>query len=100
MRPIVVTLNVSGQRLPMEVDTGAAVSIISAGTKEELFPDFQLTSTSLILTTYTGEEMEVTGEMQVEVSYGDYKGCLSLYVVEGTGPSLMGRDWLRLIRLD
>ena len=36
LRPIVVTLNVSGQRLPMEVDTGAAVSIISAGTKEEL----------------------------------------------------------------
>ena len=100
LRPIVVTLNAIGRRLPMEVDTGAAVSIISAGTKEELFPDFQLTSTSLILTTYTGEEMEVTGKMQVEVSYGDYKGCLSLYVVEGTGPTLMGRDWLRLIRLD
>ena len=100
LRPIVVTLNVSGRRLPMEVDTGAAVSIISAGTKEELFPDFQLTSTSLILTTYTGEETEITGEMQVEVSYGDYKGCLRLYVVEGTGPTLMGRDWLRFIRLD
>ena len=94
LRPIVVTLNVSGLRLPMEVDTGTAVSIISAWMKEELFPDFQLTSTSLILTTYTGEEMEV------EVSYGDYKGCLSLYVVEGTWPTLMGRDWLRLIRLD
>ena len=35
--PIVVTLGVNGQQLPMEVDTGAAVSVISTTTRENLF---------------------------------------------------------------
>ena len=36
----------------------------------------------------------------MEVSYGDQGGHLPSYVVEGEGPSLMGRDWLRQVRLD
>ena len=43
--------------------------------------------------------MPVVGEMKVEVSYGEQNAKLSLYVVEGQGPSLMGRDWIRQIRL-
>ena len=44
--------------------------------------------------------MPLDGEMTVEVRYGEQGGCLPLYVVEGNGPSLMGRDCLRQIRLD
>ena len=44
--------------------------------------------------------MPVVGEMKVEVSYREQNAKLSLYVVEGQGPSLMGRDWIRQIRLD
>ena len=32
--------------------------------------------------------------------YGDQGGHLPLYVVDGDGPSLMGTDWLRQVRLD
>ena len=53
--PIVVTLGVNGQQLPMEVGTGAAVSVISTTTRENLFHSCQLNSTSTILTTYTGQ---------------------------------------------
>ena len=52
--PIVVTLGVNGQQLPMEVGTGAAVSVISTTTRENLFHSCQLNSTSTI-TTYTGQ---------------------------------------------
>ena len=38
--------------------------------------------------------------MKVKVSYGEQNAKLSLYVVEGQGPSLMRRDWIRQIRLD
>lgn len=38
--------------------------------------------------------------MAVEVKYNDYRGRHTLYVVEGKGPALMGRDWLSQIRLD
>ena len=39
----------------MEVDTGAAVSVISEETRARLFPNIKVNDTSVILTTYTGE---------------------------------------------
>ena len=100
LRPIVVTMGVNGQQLPMEVDTGAAVSVISSATQAKLFPKCQLDSSQAILTTYTGEQMPVVGQMKVEVSYQDQRALLTLFVLKGHGPSLLGRDWLRQIRLD
>ena len=40
------------------------------------------------------------GQVDVEVHYRSYKGILKLYVVEGNGPTLLGRDWLAKIQLD
>ena len=48
----------------MEVDTGAAVSIISVATHGKTFPECPLLNASAILTTYTGEQMAVAGEWQ------------------------------------
>ena len=52
------------------------------------------------LRTYTGEELEVCGAIPLRVSYQEKEKNLDLIVVKGTGPSLMGRDWLNEIRLD
>ena len=93
--PIIVTLEVNGLPLPMEVDTGAAVSVISSTTRDKFFPKCSLRRTTAVLTTYTGEQMLLAGEMTVEVSYGEQGGCLPLYVVQGDGTSLIGRDWLQ-----
>ena len=38
--------------------------------------------------------------MKVEVKYEGYTGAQTLYVVEGCGPSLFGRDWLNEIRIN
>ena len=38
--------------------------------------------------------------MSVRVGYKDYVGEHKLYVVKGSGPPLLGRDWLKNIRLD
>ena len=62
--PIVVSMGVNGRDVPMEVDTGAAVSIISVATRGKTFPECPLLNTSAILTTYTGEQMAVAGEWQ------------------------------------
>ena len=37
-KPILVNLQVQGKQLSMELDIGAAVSIISLATKQQLFP--------------------------------------------------------------
>ena len=55
---------------------------------------------SLILKTYSGECLPVLGEVDVEVQYEQQKHNLSLVVVSGEGPSLLGRDWLNHIKKD
>ena len=99
-KPMVVSVEINGKELEMEVDTGAAVSVISAATRDRMFPDCQLINTSTVLTTYTGEQMTLEGEITVKVMYGKQRAVLTLFVVKGDGPSLLGRDWLQKIRLD
>ena len=42
----------------------------------------------------------VKGQLTVDVGYGEQANKLPLLVVEGKGPSLLGRDWLLEIRID
>ena len=74
--------------------------MISTQTKTEIFPQIKLMSSTLILTTYTGEQLEVAGQILVEVKNGRQDQQLPLYVVKGNGPSLMGRNWLHHIKLN
>ena len=50
--------------------------------------------------TYTDDQVHVLGQISVDVSYGTQNGMYTLYVVKGAGTSLLGRDWMRHIRLD
>ena len=95
-----VQLQINGIPLSMEIDTGAAVSIISEQTQRNLFPTATLQPARIKLRTYTGEPMPVLGEMIVDVTYQQNHYTLPLIVVEGNGPSLFGRNWLQHICLD
>ena len=98
--PITSTLDVEGRPLKREVDTGAAFSIISEKTRKSQFSDVKLRPLSIRLKTYTDEKIHVLGQLHVHVKYGEQRAPLVLLVVDGEGPSLMGRNWLRYIRLD
>ena len=84
----------------MELDTGAAVSIISRDMKEKYFPSTPLQMSRVVLCTYTNERMGVVGELNVEVGDKGQEKKLKLYVVEQEGPTLFGRNWLEQIQLD
>ena len=90
---IILEPKVNGVTLPMEFDTGASVSIISQVWEGIL-------SKTQLLKTYTGEKLQVLGQLQVQVEYGDQVQLLPLLVVAGSGPSLWGRNWLAAIRLN
>ena len=97
-RPVVVTLRLDDREIDMEVDTGAAVSLISATTYQTLWAEDrapELFASSVKLRTYTREVIEVLGAIEVDVRYMDLQERLRLLVVAGDGPSLFGRDWLR-----
>ena len=98
--PINVPVFVNGRQLTMELDTGAAVSIISEETRKTLFVDQKLRKSTLVLKTYTEEPMQVVGQLNVRVKYGIQEAKLVLVVVGGNGPSLFGCNWLKCLRLD
>ena len=100
LQPIMVELTLNGEQTAMELDTGAAVSVISSAAKAKLFPQLKPESTSVILATYTGEKISVLGQIMVDVKYGKQHKQLPLYVVKGDGPSLLGRNWLTEINLN
>ena len=86
--------------LTFEVDTGAAVTLISEETYRQNFPGKPLQKSSLQLRTYTNNPVQVLGKITVDVSYGIQNGTYTLYVVKGSGTSLLGREWMRHIKLD
>ena len=94
-------LTINGKDPVMEIDTGSSVSIISEETFDKHFTDnILLTPSTSKLRTYTGEVMPLVGMTDVDVEYKGQKECMSLLVVPGNGPSLLGRSWLRHIQLD
>ena len=76
------------------------LSIISESTYLSLIAPPELKSTDLTLHTYTGESIVVLGSLEVDVSYEDNMFTLPLLVVQGSGPSLLGRNWLEQIKLN
>ena len=99
--PYLVEVKVNGLPLQMEVDSGAAVSLATETAVAPLLSTSELQSTNTVLKTYTGEQIPVKGVLKVDVEYGQQQcSQLSMLVVQGSGPCLLGRDWLAAIRLD
>ena len=71
----------------MEVDTGAAVSLMSRIVQEKLFPQASLQKSATTLRTYTGEAMRFIEELQMIVTYGNQTKTLTMYIVPGNGPT-------------
>ena len=97
---IELELYLNGSRIIMELDTGASISIISEETWRTRLPKVKLEQSKIILKTYTGEPMKVLRETEVSVKYNNQEAKLPLVVVKGRGPSLLGRNWLKVIQLD
>ena len=103
-RPFTVKPLVNGTELVMEIDTGASLSLISEETYQQTWTTRDvappLLPSQAHLRTYTGETIQTLGRIEVEVSVNNQIEQLSLEVVQGLGPSLLGLDWLERLKLD
>ncbi|XP_051962904.1 uncharacterized protein K02A2.6-like [Xyrauchen texanus] len=97
---IKVQPKIEGLPIDMEVDTGAAFSIISSELYRDKLSHVRLRQTNVVLKTYTGEVIPPEGVIKVRVKLNRQSVCLPLYVVTGNAAPLLGREWLRRIRLD
>ena len=78
-QPLQADIEIEGHHLKMEIDTGAAVSIISDATRISLshLQMLSLQPTQVKLRTYTGESIPLLGELSVNVTYGGGGGSKS-----------------------
>ena len=102
-KPFCITVLVNGLELSMEINIGAAVSVISEGTFKSVWPGSskpRLVCSMVELRTYSGQTLCVLGKTVVNVSFNNSSAELELIVVSGDGPTLLGRDWLTVLEID
>ena len=90
------TVEVDGKPVRFEVDTGAAVSVMSKQLFCKLWPRRKVDKSQQKLKTYTGEAIPVVGEVTVAVK----EEKLPLIIVQGSSKPLLGRNWLSKVRLN
>ncbi|XP_016520874.1 uncharacterized protein K02A2.6-like [Poecilia formosa] len=84
----------------MEIDTGAAKSVISYPTYLKKFSHLPLQPAKVKLKAYNGGCISVLGQFVAKVEYEDQVTDLPLLVVRGHGASLCGRNWLTKLQLN
>ena len=87
----------------MEVDTSTSRSILSESNFTSIYPPRKapaLRPVSTDLRTYNKEVVPVVGSANTTVGHGNSTHVLPLLIVRRKGPTLFGRDWLRIIRLN
>lgn len=97
---IEIPVQLNGISIVMELDTGAGISIISEETFDKHFKNSPLKPCSTQLHTHNGDQIKVCGQFDTSLKYNSRCITLQLVVVEGSGPSLFGRDWLAKVKVD
>ena len=96
-----INVNVEGIEIPMDIDTGSAVTLL----KKQDFLRLRnanlstLDRPSLILKGYTGDVITCFGEKSIRVEIEDQETDVKIRVVDGPEPSLLGRDLMEKITL-
>lgn len=97
--PIHVNLKVEGVSLPFEIDSGSCVSVISEKCYKTNFSQVKLNETNLCLSSYTNEQIKPVGKLFVKVEINNIVRDLELYVIANGANPLIGRDWIRDLKL-
>lgn len=101
--PYIIQPTLNSVPVKMELDTGAAVSLICESTYKEIqrsSPFTYLQPVERKLHTYTGTCIEVLGIFQVHVRCKDKHLLLPIHVVHGGGPNLMVETGFHTFEVD
>jgi len=91
---IFTTLKVNNKNMRFEVDSGAAVTLISKSDAKKFFPKEQVYDTNIQLVSYCGKQISTLGYITVKVRVGQLVRKLNIYITEEEKGPLLGRKWL------
>ena len=101
--PLTMTLTVNDKKTKFEVDTGCGVTVMNEADFQKLWSGKirpELADGSIKLRTYTGQKVEILGTVTITVKHKKTRKDLSLVVVPGTAPNLLGRGWIKELGLE
>eukprot|EP00733_Pompholyxophrys_punicea_P000103 Pompholyxophrys_punicea_v1_NODE_15_length_6209_cov_7.334416.p3 type:complete len:153 gc:universal NODE_15_length_6209_cov_7.334416:3640-4098(+) len=99
-KPYQIVLQVQGNLLDFQIDTGAAVSIVNRNIYDRLLKELPLTDSFFRLRGYDGKEISIVGICRPVVKYKGVTKVLELVVVDTDGPALLGRNWMEELTLN
>lgn len=88
------TLEVENKRVKFEVDSGAAVTVMSKYEAAHLFPGTTIQHTNLQLISYCNRTLRSVGFIKVHVKFNSVTRGLNIYLVNGERKPLLGREWI------
>ena len=96
-----VEMIINGKVCQMEVDTAADYSVKGKSVYIDKFADKPLNPSKVKLKTYTGEVLDVSGEMQCDIVYKGKQYSLPMVVANyDARPTLLGRNWVCQIKME
>uniref|UniRef100_A0A5S6Q140 Peptidase A2 domain-containing protein n=1 Tax=Trichuris muris TaxID=70415 RepID=A0A5S6Q140_TRIMR len=93
--PLDTMIHINGIPVKMEVDSGAAFTLISEVTHQQLsaVSNVELIPFDPTLRDFQGQSVSIMGVLYVTVEYGAFNGTLQVVVVKGNRCNLLGRNW-------
>lgn len=96
-----IGLSINGSIVQFQLDTGSARTIMNEHTYQKMLTGCKLKKSTIVLRSYTKEIIPILGECSVTVVYGEqHLTNMSVLVIKGSQPCLLGRDWLSKIQID
>ncbi|XP_062704833.1 uncharacterized protein LOC134287184 [Aedes albopictus] len=94
--PCLVSAFVEKVHLKMEIDCGAAVSVISLTTYKKHFVHIRAHNCSSRLVVVNGQQLSIYGKIEVDVTANSIQHRVSLIILDGqiNFVPLLGRNWL------
>ena len=97
--PLILSLDVNGHDFVFDVDTGSDHTIVSLNDWKQLGSP-EIRPTSLKLECYSGKQLDIQGECDVQVDYRQQRFNLTMVVIKRTGSPLLGLGWISTMKID
>ncbi|KAJ0172395.1 hypothetical protein K1T71_001098 [Dendrolimus kikuchii] len=99
-RPYFVKLIIDSNQIECEIDTGSRISAISDRMYNLRFSHKVIKPDNAILRSYSGSRIESLGYIKVDVSLGGVNlKSMPLYIIKGGARPLLGREWMRALKI-
>lgn len=95
-----VIVSIKGTSVKFEVDSGAGFTLLPEDIFNKLKINAPLESTNVNFRTYTKQIFKPIGKITIEITYQGRNSMEEIYVVPAGHPAILGRIWIRHLKIN